>query len=83
MGIPEDNFRKKLEEIAAPASKSGVLPRIQMREVILRLCRVGWLTRLEISELVNRHPDGMHDRFLTPLVNREELELATLINLTE
>jgi ATP-dependent DNA helicase RecG len=75
VGSPEDNFKKKLEEIAASASQSGALPGSQMREIILKLCKEGWLTRLEISELVNRHPDGMRDRFLTPLVNNGKLKL--------
>jgi ATP-dependent DNA helicase RecG len=71
----KDNQRKKLEEIAAPAHQSGALPRSQMKEIILSLCRDVWLTRLEISSLLNRNPDGIRDRFLTSLVDSGELEL--------
>lgn len=67
--------QRKLEEIAAPARKSGALPRPQMKEIILLLCKNIWLTRLEISNLLNRNPDGIRDRFLTSLVDSGELEL--------
>lgn len=46
-----------------------------MEGIILELCRSRWLTRSELAELLERHPDGLRQRFLNPMVGHGLLRL--------
>lgn len=68
-----DNFLHKenqfLHIIAEPARKKRRLAPQDMEQLILKLCEDRWLSRKQLSELLNRNPDNL-SRFLTPLVDR-------------
>ena len=61
--------------IAAPAREKRRLDTSLMEKLILELCRNRWLSRREISELLQRNPDGLRSRFLTPMVEHGLLRL--------
>ena len=64
-----------LEELALPARINKRLQTNEMESIILKLCKDQWLTRRQISALVDRNSDGLRARFLTPMVEHERLEL--------
>jgi ATP-dependent DNA helicase RecG len=47
----------------------------EMERIILGLCQGRWLTRNQLAELLDRHPDGLRSRFLTPMVAHDRLRL--------
>ena len=65
----------RLLTIAASARSQKRLPPQQMEGIILELCRERWLTRNELAELLGRHPDGLRQRFLNPMVTHRLLQL--------
>lgn len=64
-----------LRVIAAPARNRQRLQPEDMERIILELCQGRWLTRNQLAELLDRHPDGLRSRFLTPLVAHDRLQL--------
>ena len=40
-----------------------------MKSLILKLCTGRWLSRKQLSELLNRNPESLLSRFLTPMVD--------------
>ncbi|WP_022949786.1 RNA-binding domain-containing protein [Methylohalobius crimeensis] len=66
---------EKLRLIAQPARDQQRLQPDAMERIILELCRGRWLTRNQLSELVDRHADGLRSRFLTPMVAHGRLRL--------
>ena len=65
---PDSEQNDRLLRIAAPARSQQRLPPQQMEAIILDLCRERWLTRNQLAELLARHPDGLRQRFLNPMV---------------
>lgn len=65
----------RLMTVAAPARSQQRLPPQQMEAIILDLCRERWLTRNQLAELLDRHPDGLRQRFLNPMVTHGLLRL--------
>jgi hypothetical protein len=65
----------KLLAIAAPARAKARLAPAKMRGLIRRLCQVQSLTVSQIDGLLNRHPEGIRNRFLSEMV-REGAVLA-------
>ncbi len=61
--------------IAAPARNQRRLQPDDMERIILDLCRGRWLTRSELAKLLARHPDGLRQRFLNPMVGHGMLRL--------
>jgi predicted HTH transcriptional regulator len=61
--------------IAAPARNHQRLQPDDMEKIILELCRDRWLTRNQLAELLDRNPDGLRSRFLTPMVAHGRLRL--------
>jgi ATP-dependent DNA helicase RecG len=57
-----------LKSIAAPAFAGLRLPPEETRKIILGLCRGRYLTANDLAELMHRNPNGLRNRFLTPLV---------------
>ncbi|MFV1969341.1 MAG: hypothetical protein ACC628_28300, partial [Pirellulaceae bacterium] len=60
--------RKWLKVLAAPASMGSRLAVEESRRIILQLCRNYFFTAVELGELMNRNPNSLRNRFLTPLV---------------
>jgi len=46
-----------------------------MERIILELCQGRWLNRTDLAELLDRNPDGLRSRFLTPMVAHGHLRL--------
>jgi len=69
------NASRTLWDIAASARQHKRLQPDAMERIILELCRGRWLTRNELAELLNRHPDGLRQRFLNPMVGHGILRL--------
>jgi ATP-dependent DNA helicase RecG len=64
-----------LISIAHSAKQNKRLPPKKMESIILQLCQSHWLTRRQISDLVERNPEGLRSRFLAPMVEHGLLEL--------
>ncbi|MFT3741083.1 MAG: putative DNA binding domain-containing protein [Gammaproteobacteria bacterium] len=64
-----------LNEIAAPARLNKRLSPAQMEKLITELCQNRWLTRKQLSELLQRNADGLRTRFLTAMVDHGRLHL--------
>ncbi|MFN5436932.1 MAG: ATP-binding protein, partial [Planctomyces sp.] len=65
----------ELLAIAAPAREKARLAPAKMRELIWQLCQIQSLTVSQLAGLLNRHPEGIRNRFLSERV-REGVLLA-------
>jgi ATP-dependent DNA helicase RecG len=65
----------ELHKIANPARENRRLSPQELEAVISKLCKDHWLTRRQLSELLQRHSDGLRSRFLTPMVEHGLLRL--------
>ena len=54
--------------IAAPAATSSRLALDETCRIILALCQRVFVTAYELGQLMNRNPNSLRNRFLTPLV---------------
>ena len=66
---------EELLAIAAVARSRKRLPPSETEKILLKLCENRWLTRNQLAELLGRHPDGLRQRFLNPMVEHELLRL--------
>jgi len=64
-----------LRQISAPARKNKRLPPKEVEQIIKQLCDGRWLSRRELSELMNRNMEGLRMRFLMPMVEHGLLAL--------
>ena len=64
-----------LLEIATPARSQQRLQPAETEKLILRLCQNRWLSRNELAQLLDRHPDGLRQRFLNPMVGHGLIRL--------
>ena len=64
-----------LIQLDEPARKNKYLTPKFTEELILKLCQEHWLTRKQISSLVQRNSDSLRTRFLTPMVRHNLLKL--------
>jgi len=64
---------EELRELAAAARTQKRLLPEEMERIILALCDGRWLTRNQLAELLDRHPDGLRSRFLTSMVAHNRL----------
>lgn len=65
-------------DLVAIAQDARDRPRIapaHMKRIIRRLCEVRFLTVSQIARLVGRHPKGIRNRFVTPMVQSGKLKL--------
>lgn len=65
----------ELLQLATPARTQKRLQPNEMERIILELCRGRWLTRNQLAGLLERNPDGLRSRFLTPMVAHGRLRL--------
>ena len=70
----QDN-EKHLLQIARPACLKKRLPAQEMHKVIIELCRDQWLSKIQISQLVNRNSEDLRKRFINPMVSKKLLRL--------
>lgn len=70
-----DNSWNILISIAQPAKINKRLSPKKMESIILQLCQSHWLTRRQISHLVQRNSEGLRSRFLAPMVEHGFLQL--------
>lgn len=61
--------------LAQEARQSRRMQPDEMERIIVRLCANRFLTVMQIARLVERHPKGIRDRFITPMVQKGELLL--------
>ena len=66
---------QQLLQIANPARLKKRLPLQDMRNIILELCSGRWLSRIQISELVNRNSEDLRKRLINPMVSDKLLRL--------
>ena len=64
-----------LLEIAKPSREKKRLPPTETERIILELCEGQYLTVKQIASLLERHPDGVRDRFLTQMVENGQLHM--------
>lgn len=64
-----------LTKIAEVARKNKRLPPKEMEAIILKLCKNHWLTRRQISDLLQRNPESLRSRFLASMVTHGLLRL--------
>jgi len=69
------DFDPLLLKIAEPARNRQRLPPEQMERLIIEICRGRWLTRRELAGLLQRNPDSLRARYLTPMVSHGVLRL--------
>ena len=74
-GNPDDDNIKELTAIAAPARHKQRLSPQDMEQLILKLCRNRWLSRRQLSNLLQRNAEGLRSRFLVPMVEHGLLQL--------
>ena len=63
----------ELLAIAAPAREKARLAPAKMRELIWQLCQIQSLTVSQLAGLLNRHPEGIRNRFLSEMVREGAL----------
>ncbi len=71
----ENEDQEALISMAAPARQKQRLDPAVMEKLILDLCRNRWLSRRQLSDLLQRNPDSLRSRFLTPMVGHGLLQL--------
>jgi ATP-dependent DNA helicase RecG len=72
-GLPPGGLAK-LKTIAGPAQRSPRLPVEETRKVIQDLCEGRYFTAADLAQLMNRNPNSLRNRFLTPMVEEDLLE---------
>lgn len=65
----------ELLAVAAPVRGRERVPTDRMRRTIVELCRDRFLSAEDIGQLLDRHPNGLRQRFLRPLVDEGRLRL--------
>lgn len=65
----------ELLAIAAPARRQKRLSPREMEQILQKLCQDRWLTRHELSVIVDRNSEGLRQRFLNPMVEHGLLRL--------
>lgn len=70
------SFRELLENLAEEPRQKEKLNADRMKEVLLTLCRDQFLTLSALSQLVDRHPDGLRQQYLSKMVRAGEMVLA-------
>lgn len=68
-------YNPEFLSIAADARRQKRLAPQEMEKIILNLCTDRWLTRYEISRIMNRNPEDLRHRFLNPMVEHGLLRL--------
>jgi ATP-dependent DNA helicase RecG len=68
-------LRHDLVSIAATARNSGKVSKKEMQQIITTLCEHNWLTLSEIAEFVGREAKYLQDKYLTPMVREQVIQM--------
>ena len=71
--LEPDAEGQDLKAIAVCVAGKGKVPKEEMEAVILRLCKDRYLSLAELSSLLDRKPEPLRNKTLTPLVRAGEL----------
>jgi ATP-dependent DNA helicase RecG len=71
----ETRLSSELAAAAAEVANRGKAPSELIRRTILALCHDRFLSAEDLARLLHRHPNGLRQRFLTPLVTEGRLRL--------
>ncbi|MBM3606456.1 MAG: hypothetical protein FJX25_17555 [Alphaproteobacteria bacterium] len=71
-----DALRAQLEALAAEPRAKGRLDKAKMEEVILCVCDQHYVTLQALAALLDRAPDALRNRYLSPMVRDKKLALA-------
>ncbi len=81
-GYPQDEgISEQLWQIASLAREKRRLTPQEMQEIILALCTGRYLTAERVGSLVDRNPEHMRNRYLTPLVEQGLLTLTISVDM--
>ena len=69
------HFSEKMRTIAEPATNSQRLNKSTMKEIIIALCSLQYLSGSDLGELLNRKPTSLQQFYLRDMVNSGELTL--------
>lgn len=69
-------FRTWLEAMAALPRTKKKLPRAQLRDVLMEICRDQFVCLRALAELVGRKPNALRNEYLTPMVRESVMALA-------
>jgi putative transposase len=67
--VPSERWEQLIAIAKLAREKKRLSPR-EMEAIIIELCTNQWLTRRQISDLVQRNTDDLQSRFLTPMVEQ-------------
>ena len=70
----DEKVRAELGTIAAPARSKRKMPHTDMVKLILRLCRVEYLSVEEIAELLDRDAKSLRNNFINEMVKNNFLK---------
>ena len=72
----EEGFRCRLEKLASKPREKKSIPKAEMQQVILELCREQYISVNALSELVNRELGTLRGQYLKPLKDEGKLAMA-------
>ena len=72
----EEGFRWRLEKLASKPREKKSIPKAEMQQVILELCREQYISVNALSELVNRELGTLRGQYLKPLKDEGKLAMA-------
>ena len=76
MSLLDQGFLETLEQIAEEPRQKERLDSGRMEQVVTTLCRDHFVTLSALAELVNRHPDGLRQQYLSKMVRDGRMVLA-------
>ncbi|PAU60681.1 AAA family ATPase [Pseudomonas sp. PIC25] len=72
----DENFRTRLETMAAEPRRKKKLARERMQQVLTALCREQFMTLNVLARLVERNPDALRQQYLNEMVRHRQIQLA-------
>lgn len=76
LSLLDQGFLKTLEQMAEEPRQKERLGSERMEQVVTALCRDHFVTLSALAELVNRHPDGLRQQYLSKMVRDGRMVLA-------
>ncbi|MBU3058692.1 AlbA family DNA-binding domain-containing protein [Pseudomonas indica] len=72
----DENFRTRLETMAAEPRRKKKLARERMQQVLTALCQEQFMTLNVLARLVERNPDALRQQYLNEMVRHRQIQLA-------
>lgn len=76
LSLLDQGFLKTLTQVAEEPRQKERLGSERMEQVVTALCRDHFVTLSALAELVNRHPDGLRQQYLSKMVRDGRMVLA-------